>query len=81
MIFPEYEPEQMTPEQEAAALYEARASYVRAERNRRLAATDFMAMPDYPNPPAGLAAYRQALRDVPDQQGFPETIAWPEMTS
>ena len=22
-------------------------------------------------------AYRQALRDVPDQEGFPDTVTWP----
>lgn len=38
---------------------------IRAERDRRLSATDYMATPDYPAPPAGLAAYRQALRDFP----------------
>lgn len=81
MIFPVYEPEPMTPEREAAALYEARASYARAERNRRLSATDYMAMPDYPAAPAELGAYRQALRDLPAQAGFPETIVWPEMKS
>ena len=25
-----------------------------------------------------VAAYRQALRDIPDQQGFPFDIVWPE---
>ena len=26
-------------------------------------------------------AYRQALRDVPEQDGFPETITWPTLGS
>ncbi|WP_412841983.1 phage tail assembly chaperone, partial [Cereibacter johrii] len=27
---------------------------------------------------AAWTAYRQALRDVPEQPGFPAEIAWPE---
>lgn len=50
-----------TPASRAAAVISA----IRAERDRRLAATDYQAMPDYPAPPVGLAAYRQALRDFP----------------
>jgi len=26
----------------------------------------------------GMAAYRQALRDLPEQEGFPYEITWPE---
>lgn len=29
-------------------------------------------------PPAQWLAYRQALRDVPEQSGFPDEIIWPE---
>ena len=38
-------------------------------------------MPDYPISAEQLAegrAYRQALRDVPLQAGFPQAIDWPE---
>ena len=28
---------------------------------------------------AEMTAYRQALRDVPAQAGFPNTIDWPEV--
>ena len=27
---------------------------------------------------AAVSAYRQALRDVPQQEGFPYAIVWPE---
>jgi len=54
-------------------------SQVRTERDSLLRASDYMAMPDYPNPPQGLEVYRQALRDVTDQSGFPESIEWPEL--
>lgn len=52
----------------------------RGKRDRLLAETDFMMMPDYPLPDgkrAAVAAYRQALRDVPAQFGFPRQIVWP----
>ena len=52
---------------------------VRQERNLRLAATDFYMLPDAPTQPAGLANYRQALRDVPQQPGFPWVVEWPEL--
>ena len=50
------------------------AAKIRAERNKRLAATDCLLMPDYPLPTDRLEAikvYRQALRDLPQQPGFP----------
>lgn len=50
------------------------AASVRAERNRRLATTDYLVMPDYPlstDKFEEIKAYRQALRDLPQQPGFP----------
>lgn len=47
---------------------------LRAARAARLAATDYLLMPDYPldqDKKAGLLAYRQALRDLPGQPGAP----------
>lgn len=49
---------------------------IRAERDRRLTATDYMAMPDYPAKPANLVVYRQALRDFPATID-PATLTWP----
>jgi hypothetical protein len=52
----------------------------RAERDRLLASTDYLAMPDYPldeEKKAAIFAYRQALRDLPSQEGFPRQIDWP----
>lgn len=57
-----------------------RAAEARAKRDGLLAETDFMMMPDYPLSEAkraAAAAYRQALRDVPAQSGFPRQIDWP----
>lgn len=47
---------------------------VRAERNKRLALTDHFVMPDYPISQERLEeikVYRQELRDLPQQPGFP----------
>lgn len=56
------------------------ASEAREKRNALIAETDFMLMPDYPLSEAkrqALMAYRQTLRDVPAQAGFPRQIDWP----
>ncbi len=57
------------------------AAQVRAKRDALLAETDFLMMPDYPlgeEDSAALKAYRQGLRDVPTQEGFPTEITWPD---
>jgi len=48
------------------------------ERNARLAETDYVALPDTPEMSEAMRTYRQALRDVPAQSGFPSDITWPE---
>lgn len=60
------------------------ASQVRAERDMKIAETDYLAMPDYPlseEEKAAVMVYRQALRDVPTQEGFPREVVWPEVPS
>lgn len=50
------------------------AASVRAERDRRITATDYLVMPDYPLSQENLEeikTYRQSLRDLPQQPGFP----------
>lgn len=50
------------------------AASIRAERDRRITATDYLVMPDYPldtDKLEEIKAYRQALRDLPQQPGFP----------
>lgn len=57
------------------------AAQVRAKRDALLAETDFLMMPDYPlgeEDATALKAYRQELRDVPTQEGFPTEITWPD---
>ena len=56
-------------------------SEARAERDRLLTETDWIMMPDSPVTDACREAYRvyrQALRDVPQQENFPTVIIWPE---
>ncbi|WP_443826157.1 tail fiber assembly protein [Desulfovibrio sp.] len=84
--------EQAAAEAEAARLAEynsegGRFERLRAERDRRLTATDYLLMPDYPisdDQRAVVQAYRQALRDLPAQSGAPwdgggEATPWPEI--
>lgn len=57
---------------------EKKAMEIRAERDIRLAKTDWMALPDSPRCTPELLAYRQALRDITAQPGFPASVVWPE---
>lgn len=55
-------------------------SAARAKRNKLIADTDFMLIQDYPAPAEQLdavKAYRQSLRDITAQPGFPSAIDWP----
>ena len=57
------------------------AASARQKRDRLIAATDYLVTPDYPIESDRLTKvkiYRQALRDIPEQAGFPRTITWPE---
>lgn len=84
--------EQAAAEAEAARLAEynseeARFERLRSERDQRLAATDYLLMSDYPlsdDQRTILQVYRQALRDLPSQEGAPwdggaEDTPWPEI--
>jgi len=55
---------------------EGKAEAARRERDRLLSDVDWAAGTDV-NMSEEMAAYRQALRDVPQQAGFPENINWP----
>lgn len=57
---------------------------MRVERNKLLAETDYLVVryQELGTPmPEIWTAYRQALRDVPSQAGFPYQIVWPEKPS
>lgn len=52
----------------------------RLKRDKLIASTDYLVMPDYPisvDLLARVKAYRQALRDITEQAGFPSDIDWP----
>lgn len=53
------------------------AAKIRAERNQLLTKSDWTQMPDAPVDQAAWATYRQALRDIPQQAGFPTDITGP----
>ena len=53
------------------------AADARAKRNTLLAASDWTQVADAPVDQAVWATYRQALRDITSQAGFPTTIDWP----
>ena len=53
---------------------------VRAQRNSLLSLSDWTQLADAPlttEQKQAWAEYRQALRDVPEQAGFPENVVWP----
>lgn len=50
---------------------------VRAQRNQILIASDWTQIDDAPVDKAAWATYRQELRDIPEQLGFPEDVIWP----
>ena len=53
---------------------------IRAERNRLLYLCDWTQAPDAvlsSNAKTAWTTYRQALRDLPQQAGFPFNIVWP----
>ncbi len=55
------------------------AQLARDKRDYILAQSDWTQLPDVPlEAKAAWATYRQALRDVTDQPGFPENVIWPE---
>lgn len=56
---------------------EQRAIAARLQRNELLKATDWYGLSDV-TMPEDIATYRQALRDISSQEGFPHNIIWPE---
>ena len=63
---------------EAIAAKDAeQAKSVRTSRGDKLKDSDWTQVADAPVDKAAWATYRQALRDVTQQSGFPWTITWP----
>ena len=58
------------------------AEGIRIKRDSLLSETDYYLMPDYPNDSKNLEelkTYRQALRDITKQSGFPKDVIWPDV--
>jgi hypothetical protein len=71
----EYSVRPMTTEERQVVL-DAQWSDIRAERNRRLQASDWTQLQDSPADKPAWATYRQELRDV-TQQADPFNLVWP----
>lgn len=72
------DPETLLSEDER---YNIASAQVRSKRDMLLSETDYLVMPDYPLPEgaqAAIKAYRQSLRDITEQEGFPFTVEWAE---
>ena len=58
---------------------EQAAQEVRSKRDGMLKESDYMVLPDAPVDAAKAKVYRQALRDITEQKGFPHKVEWPEL--
>ena len=57
---------------------------VRSIRSERLRSSDWTQVMDSPLSPelkSQWSAYRQSLRDIPSQSGFPGNVSWPQEPS
>lgn len=60
------------------------ATMVRRKRDSLISGTDYYILPDYPSTPDGIEVvkqYRQDLRDITLQSGFPRNVQWPSLPS
>ena len=65
---------------EKAEMGRQAASAIRAERNTKLSECDWTQLNDTPLDNTAKVAwttYRQDLRDIPSQSGFPHNVVWP----
>lgn len=60
---------------------QSQAAEIRKERNKRLSDSDWTQVEDAPVDKAAWAAYRQQLRDITAQDGFPYDVQWPQSPS
>ena len=69
------------PENEEDPAYSQKKNKVIQRRNNLLNDSDYLMMTDYPisdEKKQEIKVYRQALRDIPQQDGFPDNIVWPD---
>ena len=63
--------------QYAASANDRTAAEIRTERDTKLTESDWTQVADAPVDQTAWATYRQALRDIPEQAGFPTEVNWP----
>ena len=79
-------PENVYPEPTKEVSVEELEQLSRSYRDYMISQTDYLLMPDYitkldEETLNSILEYRQALRDVPQQENFPKDIVWPEIPS
>lgn len=67
------------PKEEVQKRLRQKTEEVRADRNRKLMATDWTQLVDAPVDKEKWAKYRQELRNLSRQEGFPWDVKWPVM--
>lgn len=68
----------LSDEEKQQLAYDASAKAVRDERDRLLANCDWTQVVDAPVDQTAWGVYRQALRDLTDQAGFPFDVVYPD---
>jgi hypothetical protein len=63
--------------EEVAERTASQATEIRTQRTQLLSKCDWTQLSDAPVDKAAWAAYRQSLRDITDQSGFPWNVNWP----
>lgn len=63
--------------EEIQADADSEAAKVRAQRNALLSSCDWTQVADAPVDSLAWAVYRQKLRELPEQEGFPWVVDWP----
>jgi hypothetical protein len=71
-----YDLVELSEEEKGYRLQDAKIG-VRANRNEMLKNSDWAMVSDAPTDKEAWAAYRQELRDVTKQEGFPTNVVWP----
>jgi len=56
---------------------DVKSKEIRSKRDSLLKESDWTQIPDAPVDQTAWATYRQELRDIPQQEGFPENVTWP----
>lgn len=58
---------------------EVLAMLIRQERDRLLKECDWRSLPDYPGDRELWLNYREKLRDITEQESFPNSVQWPSI--